>query len=232
MARPTAALPARTLLQTLPLQIAEQIAGAIIDERYEPRERLKETELAAHFGVSRATVREALRILAARNLVRIDPQRGAYVSELSLDEIEDMFEIRIVLVGLVARRLAGKASAAAARKLDGLLERLTASLADGDAYARASSATSIALAELTESEHLVQIMTSYAHQFGRYARLGLQDNARRRQSLQLWSELFNAIVSGDVEKAETLNRRLAIENRDAALRVLKSRYGEGDEAAH
>src|SRR5487761_2155829 len=64
-----------TLTPTLPLQIAERIGEAVVDEQFAPGERLKEVDLATAFGVSRATVREALRILENRGLVRILPER-------------------------------------------------------------------------------------------------------------------------------------------------------------
>src|SRR3954470_11612804 len=78
---------------TLPLQVAERIGQSIVDEQFAPGERLKEVELALSFGVSRATIREALRLLEKRGLVSILPQRGARVNDLSPKELEDLFEI-------------------------------------------------------------------------------------------------------------------------------------------
>ena len=81
---------AAALVPTLPLQIAERIGTSIVEERFAPGERLKEVELALAFGVSRATVREALRLLEKRGLVSILPQRGARVTELSKKELEEL----------------------------------------------------------------------------------------------------------------------------------------------
>lgn len=216
-------LPTASLFPTLPLQIAEQLAAAIIDERYKPKERLKETELAQHYAVSRSTIREALRILETRNLVRILPQRGAVVTGLSRQEIEDLFEIRAFLVGLIARRVASDRSEDAVARLDAVLAELQAARDDGPAYAKASAAAAIELARLSRSDHLVQLLTSFAHQIGRYARLGLLSEARRKRSLQLWSKLFAAIRAQNAPEAERLNRQLALENKDAALSVLEAR---------
>ena len=71
------------LTPTLPLQIAERIGGGIVEETFRAGERLKEIALASTFGVSRATIREALRLLENRGLVSILPQRGAHVTQLS-----------------------------------------------------------------------------------------------------------------------------------------------------
>jgi DNA-binding GntR family transcriptional regulator len=215
--------PAPGLLPTLPLQIAEQLTAAIIDEQYKPRERLKETELALHYAVSRSTIREALRILETRNLVRILPQRGAIVTGLSRREIEDLFEIRAFLVGLIARRVAADRDDHTIVRLDALLAELQAARSDGRAYAKASAAAAIELARLSQNDHLVQLLTSFAHQIGRYTRLGLLSETRRKRSLQLWSKLFEAIKARNASEAEMLNRRLALENKDSAMSVLEAR---------
>lgn len=223
--------PAPQLVPTLPLQIAEQLTAAIIDERYKPRERLKETELALHFGVSRSTIREALRILETRNLVRILPQRGAVVTGLTRREVEDLFEIRAFLVGLIARRVASECDEQTAVQLDALFGRLQAAREDAPAYAKASAAAAVELAQLSRNEHLVQLLTSFAHQIGRYTRLGLLGETRRKRSLQLWRKLFDAIRARKEAEAESLNRQLALENRDAALRILDARKNEPPDKA-
>ena len=215
--------PAAALVPTLPLQIAEQLSAAIIDEQYRPNERLKETELAVHFNVSRSTIREALRILEMRRLVRILPQRGALVTGLTRGEVEDLFEIRAFLVGVIGRRVAHEYEQADAARIDALLARLQAARDSAAEYAKASAAAAIELANLSRSEHLVGLLTSFAHQIGRYTRLGLLSETRRKRSLQLWRELFETIKAGNAAAAEKLNKQLALENRDAALRVLDAR---------
>jgi DNA-binding GntR family transcriptional regulator len=87
----------------MPLQIADALAHDIIEERYAPGARLNENQNAAQWGVSRSPLREALRILEKRGLVVITPQRGARVTALSIEEVEQLFEIRAVLVGLAAK---------------------------------------------------------------------------------------------------------------------------------
>lgn len=215
--------PAAVLVPTLPLQIAEQLSAAIIDERYDAGERLKETELAVHFGVSRSTIREALRILETRGLARILPQRGAIVTGLTRREVEDLFEIRAFLVGLIARRVASEFRDGDEVRINSIFAQLQAARDAPRDYARASAAAAIELANLSRSEHLVGLLTSFAHQIGRYTRLGLLSDARRKRSLQLWHKLFQAIKARDETEAEKLNAQLALENRNAALSVLDTR---------
>jgi DNA-binding GntR family transcriptional regulator len=94
--------------------LREQVAGAlrqgIVDMRLRPGERLVERELVQSTGVSRATVREALRQLAAEGLVTVIPQRGAVVAAPTPEEAANLYEVRATLEGLAGRLFATRAS--------------------------------------------------------------------------------------------------------------------------
>ena len=94
--------------------LREQAVGvlreAILDFRLRPGQRLVERELIEQTGVSRATIREALRQLTAEGLVTIIPQRGAVVVELTQKEARDLYELRATLEALVARLFAERAT--------------------------------------------------------------------------------------------------------------------------
>lgn len=211
------------LHRTIPSQIADALALDIIQERYGPGDRLNEVQIAAQWGVSRSPLREALRILEKKGLVVITPQRGARVTALSLQEMEQLFEIRAVLVGLAAKRAASNIHGGAARRLDTLLVKLEQALGSAERYEQASATTTIEIAVMGGSPPLTEMIVSFAHRVGRYARIGLASRARRMASIANWRALVEAIQAGDADRAETLHRRLALENRDEALRVLRQR---------
>jgi DNA-binding GntR family transcriptional regulator len=224
---PPSTSPGRaTLLRSIPVQIADALAFDIIEERYAPGERLNEIRIAAQWDVSRSPVREALRLLEARGLVVITPQRGARVSALSVNEVEQLFEIRAVLVGLSARRAASTFELGAARRLDALLGRLEQSLDDAARYEQASAAATLEIAAMGGSPPLTEMIVSFAHRIGRYARIGLGSRARRVRSLENWRALFAAIRAADGGRAEEIHRRQALENRDEAVRVLHDRISQ------
>ncbi|MBN8939007.1 MAG: GntR family transcriptional regulator [Rhizobiales bacterium] len=83
--------------KTLSAAIADQLRQAILDGSHVAGAQLRQDALAEAYGVSRIPVREALFQLEAEGLVRIAPHKGAIVSELSLDEINDVFELRAIL---------------------------------------------------------------------------------------------------------------------------------------
>ena len=211
------------LVPTLPLQIADQIGARIVDEDFAPGERLKEAELAQSFGVSRATIREALRILERRSLVKILPQRGARVTELRRKELEDLFEMRAALLGLASRRVAERASPSDLRELRAGRGALESSVNDASQYAKASSAMVATITRLSQNEQLANYIAEFAQRFGRYARLGLVSQDRRKKSLSHWRKLVAVISKSDAAVAELLHRSLALENLAAGLAEIEKR---------
>lgn len=74
-----------------------KLESMILTGVFRPRERLVENNLSFLLGVSRFWVRDALKILEAKGLVTVVPYKGAYVSELSEKEIEEIFFVRVTL---------------------------------------------------------------------------------------------------------------------------------------
>jgi DNA-binding GntR family transcriptional regulator len=83
--------------RTLSAAIVEQLRRDILDGTFPAGEQLRQDALAASFQVSRIPVREALFQLEAEGLVLIEPHKGAIVSAFSLEEIDDVFDLRVLL---------------------------------------------------------------------------------------------------------------------------------------
>ena len=205
---------------TLPAQIAVRIGEAIVEGEFEPGQKLREVDLAAAFGVSRASVREALRMVEREGLVTILPQRGAQVTILSVQEVQDIFEIRANLMGLACQRLAAATSHEIRNRLDDLLKKLRTAREDGDAYARASLAISEYCVRNAGSGRLADLILSFGRQTARYTKLSLSTPKRRRQSYANWRELVTAVNDGKPAVAERVARELVLNTRDTALKML------------
>lgn len=87
------------------------LRAGIIEGVHPPGARVIEQDVAASAGVSRTPVREALRRLEAEGLLRFEPHRGAFVTSWSVQDAEDIFELRSMLEGYGARLAAAKATA-------------------------------------------------------------------------------------------------------------------------
>lgn len=85
-------------------QVLDVLRQAILDFRFKPGQRLIERELIEQTGVSRTTIREVLRQLAAEGLVTTIPQKGAVVVVPSAQEAADIYEVRAQLEALAGRR--------------------------------------------------------------------------------------------------------------------------------
>lgn len=94
--------------------LREQVLGLlrqeIIELRLRPGQRLVERELIERIGVSRTTIREVLRQLAAEGLVKTIPQKGAIVAVPSAKEAAEVYEVRALLEGAAAKEFAENAS--------------------------------------------------------------------------------------------------------------------------
>jgi DNA-binding GntR family transcriptional regulator len=90
-------------LEKVPVLVVKKIRDAILDETFQPGERLPEAELAKIFEVSRSPVREALFALEKEGTVIMEPYKGAVVRPLSSDEALDIAELRLGLITLAAK---------------------------------------------------------------------------------------------------------------------------------
>ncbi len=208
---------------SLPEQIAERIGNAIIQGSYEPGARIQEQEVADQFHVSRGPVREALRILERDGLVQIHARRGAQVTQLNVGEVNDLFEVRISLIGLAARLAAERRDPEFTASMRAGVERLAeiAKNGDADAYTSAVYRHNLMLADASGNRFLRNIVFALAHQTLRYARLGLSTPKRRAQSVRNWRVLLAAVRGNEPKAAQEAAEKLVRDSRDMAVKMLR-----------
>jgi len=85
------------------IRVSKEIEEAILSGQLKPRERLIEMDLIARFGISRTVIREAFKRLEAKGLIRVTPYRGAEVADLTVEEIEEIYFVRIHLERIAAQ---------------------------------------------------------------------------------------------------------------------------------
>lgn len=84
-------------------RVFHQIRDDILSGKYKEREELKEVAIGEELGVSRTPVREAFRQLELEGLIQIVPNKGAYVTGITAEDVHDIYAIRSLLEGLAAR---------------------------------------------------------------------------------------------------------------------------------
>lgn len=103
---------------------ADALAKAIRDGELKPGDRVLEVQISERLGVSRATLREAIKTLAADGLLEVREDRGALVRQLNVDEIADMIVMRATIEGMAARLLAGRRDPKALRQIASVARRM------------------------------------------------------------------------------------------------------------
>ena len=140
--------------------IHERVLNAILEHRLRPGTQLVEERLAAVFGVSRTKIRHALARLAHDGLVTVFPNRGAFVSSPTPDEVHEVFEARRLVEPAVVRRLAGKVTPQLVRRLRDHVRQENAARKAGDrrAMLRLTGEFHLLLAEMAGNRVLARTM--------------------------------------------------------------------------
>lgn len=117
---------------SLAARIQERLEAAIYAGELQPGQHLLEVELADAFRVSRASLREALRLLEHKGLVVSVPRRGTFVAELSEREVRDSYTLRVLLETYAIRIAAAAPTHELLDRLDALVDALGACAGRGD----------------------------------------------------------------------------------------------------
>ena len=104
--------------------VAAALRSALHQGRWAPGAALRQEDLASEFGVSRIPVREALNKLQAEGLVVVEPNRGAFVARLSAAEVDEVFDLRVLLECDALRHAIPQHSARTLRQLQALQAEL------------------------------------------------------------------------------------------------------------
>jgi DNA-binding GntR family transcriptional regulator len=133
------------------------LRSAILSGQYRPGDRLTEEDLAGHLGVSRGTVREALRHLQEEGLLTPGTRGILHVSSLSPAEVRELFRVRAALEGLAVRELvASPGRLAAVESLRTALEHLRDEEQDAATRLDADLAFHLLLCRLSGNSMLVE----------------------------------------------------------------------------
>ena len=185
-------------------QALDQLRNAVTSGEIKPGTRLVETELSAALGISRGTLREALRQLQQEGLIETGDRGRLTVRTLSDAEILDMFAVRAALEGLAAAIISTRPNRAA------LVVRLQAAL---DAMEAASGSINDmvevdlqfhrVLCELTGNPTLVRTWEALAGSIRMSIMFAGTDRALTNMSVPRHQQLVDAIASGDPDIART-----------------------------
>jgi DNA-binding transcriptional regulator YhcF (GntR family) len=117
----------------LGVDIAERLRSAILTGYFGPGERLPEEQLAKTMGVSRGPVREALVTLEREGLIVIRRNRGAFVAQLSREDLDEVYSLRVAIERLAVERCVANATEEDIAELQSVVDRIAELMEDGTA---------------------------------------------------------------------------------------------------
>ena len=220
--RPRPPRTARKAEQTLDARLSETLIREIMEGRHAPGTWLREQEISNRHGVSRASVREALRNVAYAGFVDIQPWRGAQVAQISKAELIDIFRLLEQTYAQCAYWAAERYPEAMLGRLDKALVRMDAAVA-----AKASQAEldtlSFDLGQQIGRNSGSQLAYRLLVQVGNLALwqqrvLSPGDDHTAEQSLQAHRVLVSAIRACEPEVAESAARMIVIITRNTLQR--------------
>lgn len=206
-------------------QVLNVLRQAILTFQLQPGQRLIERELIESTGVSRTTIREALRELAAEGLVTTLPQKGAIVASPTVEEAEELYEIRSALESLMTARFVEEASDEQVADLRKALEEVAAVVeSGGDALAnlQAKDAFYDVLGEGAGNQALRATLTQIQAKVSLLRATSLSSSPDRpRQALEELQAIMDAIEARDSSAAGKASRAHLQNAKEAGIRVLQ-----------
>lgn len=198
--------------------VCETLREAIRSGVLKPGERLMEIQLADELGVSRTPVREAMRKLELEGYVIMLPRRGTYVANISIRDINEVFEIRTTLDALASGLAAERITEEELEQLERLLVSIGENIETRNMKKVVEDDMEFhdILYKASRNQRLVGIISNLREQMTRFRSMSMSYPGRLKKTLEEHSRLVEAIAQRDVELAQ----KLAVEHMENSEQTL------------
>lgn len=193
-------------LKTREEVVTDAIRHAILRGRFRPGDKLNQEDLAEELGVSRSPVREALRTLAAEELVTSYPHRGVVVTERSLSELQELLFIRILLEGSAARRAAPRMDETRLARLNAIIIEAEQSK-DTEHVLGLNNVFHTTIYEAIEQPLMIDLIQKLRNKVAPYNRVYLDMVGQKERAWQDHRRIYEACVARNGEQAELETQR-------------------------
>lgn len=209
--------------------VSEKLRDAIRRGELKPGQRLMEIQLAEALGVSRTPVREAMRELEMEGFVVMLPRRGAYVADMSLKDISQVFEIRTVMEELAAGLAAQRITEEELSELEQLLVVMRRYIreANQEEFLKTDVRFHDVLYGASRNKWLREIINNLHDHLMRFRSISTLYPGRVEQVWEEHRKLVEAIAAHNTEEA----RRLAAVHMGNAEKTLLKEIEENEDAA-
>jgi DNA-binding GntR family transcriptional regulator len=203
---PPPASPRLLAPRALYQEVADRLRQQIYSRALEPGSWIDEMKLSQEFGISRTPMREALKVLAVEGLVTMKLRRGAYVTEVSQDDVAQVYHLLALLESNAAAQVAEHADTAQRQTLRQLHARLERQVRQRDAFFAANEQFHMALLNIAGNRWAMQIVTDLRKVMKLNRHHSLFKQGRLSDSLAEHRALMDAIDERDAARARDLMR--------------------------
>lgn len=201
--------------------VAEALRTAILHRRLLPGQKIIQEEVARELGVSRVPVREALRRLQAEGWVNFDHGRGFVVAVATIEDVYEMYVIRMALEGVAAREGTKSASEEAVARARGILERMR-QVGTAQEWLELNEEFHLTIYRQSRMDRVIDLIKRYTMATSRWVYSFIGHPVNRGRADEQHEEILRAVGEGRCEDAERLTILHLAETRDNAIAWLKT----------
>lgn len=189
-------------------EVVQRLRDMIVEGELMPGERVPEREVCERFGISRTPLREALRFLASEGLVDLQHNRGARISRLTPESVDEMFQVMEVLEGLAGRLAATRATDAQIALIEELQAQIVGYHARGElaGYFRPNQRIHECIVEAAGNPFLTNIYRALSVRIRRARYMANLSQERWDQAVAEHEQILSALKDRDGIKLEQLLR--------------------------
>jgi DNA-binding GntR family transcriptional regulator len=207
-------------------EIYTSLFNKIIKNQYPPDSWLKEDKIAEEYGVSRTPVREVFRILEQDGLVQLIPNRGVRVFGFTIDDLEDIFEIRRVLECLALEYAVPGLSIHGLKEIRDRIEEARKTDSSHET-ARLDFELHHYFIDSCGRRRLISMLNQLTHLLQTFREMSFADREIRESTYKEHITLINAISIRDIEGAKKI---LEEHIRNSKIRILRTVFNTNNHA--
>jgi DNA-binding GntR family transcriptional regulator len=182
-------------------EVAELLRQRIFRRELEPGSWIDEVKLAQEYGISRTPLREALKVLAAEGLVTMKVRRGAYVTEVSEQDLAEVYHLLALLESDAAAVVAERATPAQLKDLQKLHKELEAAVKERERFFALNERFHMRLLEIAGNKWRNQMVADLRKVMKLHRHNSLLKSGRIQESLDEHARVMQALAKRDADGA-------------------------------
>ncbi|MFK7802596.1 MAG: GntR family transcriptional regulator [Anaerolineae bacterium] len=206
--------------------LVQEIRKEIICSNFVPGERLPLRDLAARFNVSTQPIREALSELEKEGLVTSEPRKGAVVTKLSTDELQDIYEVRATLEAMATELAIPHLTAGILTKLGDLVQQMDDHIDDIFESVELNTRFHLTLYQASKRSHLCELIQSLRHRTSHYLHAYIVGQNRMVLAQDEHLKIIDACRSDDALTAKRLMHEHVLKAGKGIIDYIKSKQTE------